>query len=105
MTKKQPLGRTCVEKDQFWIDFGVPGRSLGKALGRILGGNFGNKKKRKKGQQAGRVREASEGYAMAGKEGLGWMGQALSSTPSLIPRDGRADCLRSASPAEATWRL
>ena len=30
---------------------------------------------------------------------------ARSDTPSLILTDGRADCLRFASPAEATWRL
>ena len=33
------------------------------------------------------------------------MGQALSNTPSLILTDGRADCLRFASPAEATGGL
>ena len=46
---------------------------------------------------------------MAGKEGFGkdmdgkWVGNGQgSSTPSLIPRDERADCLRYAQPAEAT---
>ena len=60
---------------------------------------------------------ASEGDAEAGKEGFGkdmdgkWVGNGLgSSTPSLILKDGRADCLRFASPAEAlgglgAWRL
>ena len=57
-------------------------------MGRILGGKCGDEKKVEKK----RVKLiASEGYAMAGKEGLGWMGQARFSTPSLIPRDGRAD--------------
>ena len=32
---------------------------------------------------------ASEGHAMAGKEGLGWMGQARSSTPSPMGMGGR----------------
>ena len=71
-------------------------------MGRILEGKFGDEKKIEK-KKVKLI--ASEGYAMAGKEGLGWMGQALSSTPSLIPRDGRADCLRFTLPAEATWRL
>ena len=39
--KKTLLGTTFLGKPQFWGDFGVPGRSLGKALGRILGGKFG----------------------------------------------------------------
>ena len=39
--EKTLLGTTFLGKHQFWGDFGIPGRSLGKALGRILGG-FGN---------------------------------------------------------------
>ena len=43
--KKTLLGRTFLGKHQFWGDFGIPGRSLGKALGRILAGKFGGAKK------------------------------------------------------------
>ena len=70
-----------------------------------LGGKFEEEKKAGK-RRAEEI--ASEGDAEAGKEGFGkdmdgkWVGNGQgSSTPSLIPRDGRADCLRFASPAEA----
>ena len=43
--KKTLLGTTFLGKHQFWGDFGIPGRSLGKALGRILAGKFGGAKK------------------------------------------------------------
>ena len=43
--KKTLLGTTFLGKHQFWGDFGIPGRSLGKALSRILGGKFGGAKK------------------------------------------------------------
>ena len=52
---------------------------------------------------------ASAGNADPGKEGFREDSQVgevdRSNTPSLILTDGRADCLRFASPAEATWRL
>ena len=54
---------------------------------------------RKKVRKTGAKEIASEGDAEAGKEGFGkdmdgkWVGKGQgSSTPSLIPRDGRADC-------------
>ena len=61
------LGTTFLGKHQFWDDFGIPGRSLGKALGRILGGKFGGGKKVKK--QVVRT-VASAGDADPGKEGF-----------------------------------
>ena len=72
-------------------------------MGRILEGKFGDEKKVEK-KTAKAI--ASEGHAMAGREGFGkgkWVGQARSNTPG--PWDGRADCLRFASPAEASWRI
>ena len=97
--KKTLLGTTFLGKHQFWGDFGIPGRSLGKALGRILGGKFGGAKKVEKNVVSA---VASAGTADPGKEGSR---EGRSNTPSLILTDGRADCLRFASPAEATWRL
>ena len=99
--KKTLVGRTFLGKHQFWDDFGIPGRSLGKALGRILGGKFGDAKKVKK--NVVRV-VVSAGDAYPSKEGFredSQVGGAGSNTPSLILTDGRADCLRFASPAEA----
>ena len=65
--KKTLLGTTFLGKHQFWGDFGIPGRSLGKALGRILGGKFGDAKKVKK--NVVRV-VASAGDAYPSKEGF-----------------------------------
>ena len=66
--KKTVLGTIFLRKNWIFGDSGVPGRSLGKVLGRILEGKFGDEKKVEKK----RVKViASEGYAMAGKEGLG----------------------------------
>ena len=105
--KKTLLGTTFLGKHQFWGDFGIPGRSLGKALGRILGGKFGGAKKVEKNVVSV---VASAGDAYPSKEGFredSQVGEAGSNTPSLILTDGRADCLRFASPAEALggWRL
>ena len=104
--KKTLLGTTFLGKHQIWGDFGVPGRSLGKALGRILGRNFGGGKNDEKTVVSV---VASAGNADPGKEGFREDSQVgevdRSNTPSLILTDGRADCLRFASPAEATWRL
>ena len=66
--KKTLLGTTFLGKHQFWGDFGVPGRSLGKALGRILGGKVGGAKKVKKNVVSV---VASAGSADPGKEGFG----------------------------------
>ena len=65
--KKTLLGRTFLGKHQFWGDFGIPGRSLGKALGRILAGKFGGAKKVEK-QVVSAV--ASAGNADPSKEGF-----------------------------------
>ena len=65
--KKTLLGTTFLGKHQFWGDFGIPGRSLGKALGRILGGKFGGGKKVKK-QVVWTVASATD--ADPGKEGF-----------------------------------
>ena len=65
--KKTLLGTIFLGKHQFWSDFGIPGRSLGKALGRILGGKFGGGKKVEK--TVVRV-VASAGDADPGKEGF-----------------------------------
>ena len=104
--EKTLLGTTFLGKHQIWGDFGVPGRSLGKALGRILGRNFGGGKHDEKTVVSV---VASAGNADPGKEGFREDSQVgevdRSNTPSLILTDGRADCLRFASPAEATWRL
>ena len=104
--EKTLLGTTFLGKHQIWGDFGVPGRSLGKALGRILGRNFGGGKNDEKTVVSA---VASAGNADPGKEGFREDSQVgemdRSNTPSLILTDGRADCLRFASPAEATWRL
>ena len=102
--KKTLLGTTFLGKHQFGGDFGVPGRSLGKALGRISGRKFGSGKKIEKTV----VRMlASAGDADPGKEGFredkGQVGQIQHAFAH--PSDGRADCLRFASPAEANWRL
>ena len=65
--KKTLLGTTFLGKHQFWGDFGIPGRSLGKALGRILEGKFGDKKKvEKKVVKA----QASAGTADPGQGGI-----------------------------------
>ena len=78
--------------------------SLGKALGRILGGKFGGGKQVEK--QVVRML-ASAGDADPSKEGFredkGQGGRIQHA--SAHPSDGRADCLRFAAPAEATWRL
>ena len=69
-------------------------------MGRILGGKCGDEKKVEKK----RVKPiASAGDADPGKEGLGWMGKAKSSTPSLILTDGRADCSGRAEPPPAPF--
>ena len=65
--KKTLLGTTFLGKHQFWGDFGIPGRSLGKALSRILGGKFGGAKKVEK--NVVRV-VASAGDAYPSKEGF-----------------------------------
>ena len=65
--KKTLLGRTFLGKHQFWGDFGIPGRSLGKALGRILGRKFGGAKK--VGKNVVSV-VASAGDAYPSKEGF-----------------------------------
>ena len=104
--EKTLLGTTFLGKHQIWGDFGVPGRSLGKALGRILGRNFGGGKNDEKTVVSA---VASAGNADPGKEGFREDSQVgemdRSNTPSLILTDGRADCLRFASPAEATGGL
>ena len=79
---------------------------LGSALGRILPG----KNQVEKNDEKKEVKViASAGNADPGKEGFREDSQVgemdRSNTPSLILTDGRADCLRFASPAEATWRL
>ncbi len=50
---------------------------------------------------------ASAGDADPGKEGFWWLGRARQGQiqHAFAPAGGRADCLRFASPAEATWRL
>ena len=65
--KKTDLGTTFLGKSRILVDFGVPGRSLGKALGMILGRKFGGGKKVKK--QVVRM-VASAGDADPGKEGF-----------------------------------
>ena len=104
--KQTNLGTTFLAKKRIFSDFGVPGRSLGKALGRILAGKFGDEKKvRKKVVKV----IASAGDADPGKEGFredkGQVGKIQHAFAH--PSDGRADCLRFASPAEALggWRL
>ena len=65
--KKTLLGTTFLGKHQFWGDFGIPGRSLGKALGRILAGKFGGATKVEKNVVSA---VASAGTANPGKEGF-----------------------------------
>ena len=65
--KKALLETTFLGKHQFWGDFGIPGRSLGKALGRILAGKFGGAKKVEKKVVSA---VASAGNADPSKEGF-----------------------------------
>ena len=97
--KKTLLGTTFLGKHQFWDDFGIPGRSLGKALGRILGGKFGGGKNDEK--NVVRV-VASAGTADPGKEGFREDKGQGGKIQHAFPTSGRADCLRFAHPAEAT---
>ena len=65
--KKTLPGTTFLGKHQFWGDFGIPGRSLGKALGRILGLKFGGAKQVEKNVVSA---VASAGDAYPSKEGF-----------------------------------
>ena len=81
------------------MDFGIPGEVIGEALGGILDKKKGIKKKHEKKQvKAG----ASAGTADHGKEGLEGQTSRIQHAPNPSFGDGRADCLRVASPAEAT---
>ena len=93
------MGRFVKEKITFLVILGSQGGPLERPWEGFSEENVETEKKVEKK----RVKPiASEGDADPGKEGLGWMGQALFDTPSLILTDGRADCLRFAHPAEAT---
>ena len=83
-------------------DFGVPGRFLGTALGRILAGkNWDEKHDEKKVAKV----VASAGDADPGQDPPAGFFRKIRHAFAPPGAVGRADCLRFASPAEATWRL
>ena len=92
---------------QFWSDLGIPGEACGEVSRRILERNFLiRKKKQKKRGEAGSL-GGHRGPQQGGILGRITGGRGPT---RLRPTGGRADCLRFASPAEATggleaWRL
>ena len=84
----------------FWNPWEVPWEGLGQDFGRKIW-------RRKKSRTTCRQSGCLGGWHVPQQGGIqgGFPGGARSNTPSLILTDGRADCLRFASPAEATWRL
>ena len=82
--------------------FGVPGAFPGEALGRILGNKFRGEKidEKKSGRRLPRRVTRTPDKTLP--RGFLSMVRHAFAPPGA---SGRADCLRFASPAEATWRL
>ena len=96
------LGTTFFAKSRIFGEFGVPGRFLGTALGRILAGKNWDEKNDEKKEVKG---IASAGDADPGQDPPAGFFRKVRHAFAPPGDGGRADCLRFASPAEATWRL